>query len=38
MVHVTNPYDAATAATGQAVSGWQYDQSSGYYFDVQSQM
>lgn len=30
--------EMATAATGQAVSGWQYDNASGYYYDVQSQM
>jgi hypothetical protein len=28
----------ATAATGRAVTGWQYDNASGYYYDVQSQV
>ena len=29
--------EMATASTGQAVTGWQYDNASGYYYDVASQ-
>ena len=28
----------ATAATGQSVTGWQYDSGSGLYYDTQAQM
>ena len=30
--------EMATAATGKAVTGWQYDKNSGYYYDTQAQL